>query len=63
MGRESADGYYQMIKGRYNFTNLEDSEGSLFYKEQDSKVHTTSLLDAMDVMAFLDFDIKTEQQP
>ena len=63
MGREAADGYYQLIKGRYNFTNLEDSEGSLFYKEQDSKVHTTSLLDAMDVMAFLDFDIKTEQQP
>ena len=63
MGREAADGYYQMIKGRYNFTNLEDSEGSLFYKEQDSDVHTTSLLDAMDVMAFLDFDIKTEQQP
>lgn len=67
MGREAADGYYQLIKGRYNFTNLEDSEGSLFYEEQDSDVHTTSLLDAMDVMAFLDFDlkfdIKTEQQP
>ena len=63
MGREAADGYYQLIKGRYNFTNLEDSEGSLFYEEKDSDVHTTSLLDAMDVMAFLDFDIKTEQQP
>ena len=58
MGREAADGYYQLIKGRYNFTNLEDSEGSLFYEEKDSDVHTTSLLDAMDVMAFLDFDLK-----
>ncbi|ELS31689.1 MULTISPECIES: Cas10/Cmr2 second palm domain-containing protein [Pseudanabaena] len=63
MGREAANGYYQMIKGRYDFANLEDSEGSLFHKEQDSDVHTTSLLDAMDVTAFLDFDIKAEQRP
>jgi hypothetical protein len=59
MGKDSAEGYYQLIKSRYNFQNLLDGKDSLFAKEPDSKYDTTSLLDAMDVMAFLNFDLST----
>jgi hypothetical protein len=60
MGKDSADGYYQLIKSRYDFQNLLDGEDSLFTEDPDTKIDTTSLLDAMDVMAFLNFDLSTD---
>jgi hypothetical protein len=60
MGKDSADGYYQLIKSRYDFQNLLDGEDSLFTKDPDTQIDTTSLLDAMDVMAFLNFDLPTD---
>jgi hypothetical protein len=82
MGKEAADGYYKLIKSRYDFKKLLDGEDSLFSEEPEPKIpktdlpdekqseskpkiYTTSLLDAMDVMTFLNFDIapdfETEQ--
>ena len=63
MGKEATDGYYKLIKSRYDFQNLLDSkdEDSLFAQDVESQIHTTSLLDAMDVMPFLDFDIKSQK--
>jgi hypothetical protein len=61
MGKEATDGYYKLIKSRYDFQNLLDSEDSLFAQDAASQIHTTSLLDAMDVMPFLDFNIKSQK--
>ena len=63
MGKASADSYYQLIKSRYDFQNLLDGKDSLFVEDPDSKIYTTSLLDAMDVMAFLNFDLSTDTAP
>jgi hypothetical protein len=61
MGKEATAGYYKLIKSRYDFQNLLDSEDSLFTQDPVSKIYTTSLLDAMDVLPFLDFDNKSQK--
>ena len=61
MGKDATAGYYKLIKSRYDFQNLLDSEDSLFTQDPVSKIYTTSLLDAMDVMPFLDFDNKSQK--
>jgi len=63
MGKEAADGYYKLIKSRYDFQNLLDSKDSLFAQDLESQIHATSLLDAMDVTAFLDIEPTNATEP
>lgn len=56
LGKPEADAAYQLIQQRYDLTGfVEDIDsGSLFHKEPDEEFYTTSFLDALDAMEFLE---------
>ncbi len=62
LGKDAADGFYKLIQGRYdNLRVIEGNAGSLFQQDlQSPEVHTTSLLDAMNVMSFLNIEEATD---
>jgi hypothetical protein len=57
LGKDAADGFYKLIQGRYRLEALEGDAGSLFQRDPESPdLHTTSLLDAMNVMSLFNME-------
>jgi hypothetical protein len=62
LGRHAADSFYKLIQGRYALAAIEGDEGSLFQQDPESQdLHTTSLLDAMNVMSFFNMEKPTSR--